>query len=130
MIHRGLWVLAGTRQIVEPSLQPIQIPLAGRIECLAHVLHPIDPGVFGETLEKREKASSVEGHRAICDVHAFNWQMLVVPGRNAHDFNVVQIVPSLDVGARIDEAFCPLEEAVRLRVVARQGINVIEARFR
>ncbi len=38
-------VLSRPRQIVEPSSRPIEIPLAGRVQGLEHVLHPVDRGL-------------------------------------------------------------------------------------
>ena len=45
-------LLSRPRQIVQPSARPIEIPLAGSVQRLEDVLHPVDPGLVSRDAEQ------------------------------------------------------------------------------
>ncbi len=102
-------VLARSRQIVEPALWAVEIPLAGSVQGLEHVLHPIDRGRGGAVApggrgDEGEEARAVEGDRARLALDALNRQPVVQPPRDPDNLHISQIAPrGHDVARGIDE---------------------------
>ena len=95
-------LLPRSRQVVEDPLRAIEIPLAGRIEGLDDVLHPVGSGpVAGE---EGEQARAVEGDGARLRVDALDRQPVVQPFRDPDDLHVPEVAPVGDDVARgVDE---------------------------
>src|SRR2546427_13003328 len=90
----GRWhLLSRLRQIVQHSVWTIEIPLAGSVQRLEDVLHPIDRGPL-RGLDQRKQARSVECDRAMLRVHALDRKAVVQPPRDPHNFHVPQVAPS------------------------------------
>ena len=95
-------LLPRSRQVVEDSLRAIEIPLAGRVESLDDILHPVGSGpVAGE---EGEQARAVEGDGTRLRVDALDRQPVVQPFRDPDDLHVPKVAPVGDDVARgVDE---------------------------
>ena len=117
-------LLPRSRQVVERPLRAIEIPLAGRVQGLDDVLHPVGPGpVAGE---EGEQARAVEGDGARLRVDALDRQPVVQPFRDPDDLHVPQVAPVGDDVARgVDEP--PGRAPEEVAGIARQRFDPVFA---
>ena len=84
-------LLPRSRQVVEDPARAIEIPLAGRVQGLEDVLHPVGPGLVAR--EEGEQARAVEGDGARRRVDALDRQPVVQPLRDPDDLHVPEVAP-------------------------------------
>ena len=120
-------VLARTRQEVERPERTIEIPLAGGVQGLDDVLHPVGAGLVAG--EEGEQARAVEGDRARLRVDALDRQPVVQPLRDPDDLHVPQVAPAGDDVARgVDEP--PGRAPEEVAGIARQRFDPVFALLR